>query len=105
MTDELQGTSLRTMNQSWQFLKNLGNPMSLRRRWATGCKFQPPARRAQARHRATDCISQVSKHREIGRMKFQSGFDLQTKRLFGERPDSHNVVKEQPVVEPEEDNS
>ena len=30
------------------------------------------ARRTQARHRATDCISQVSRHRETGRIKFNT---------------------------------
>ena len=51
------GASLRTMCQLWQFLKNLVHPMTLRRR------------------RATDCMSQVSRYREAGRIKLQNGFN------------------------------
>ena len=47
------------------------------------------ARRIQARHRASECISQVSRHCETGR--------------GAEPPDSHSVVVEQPAVEPKEE--
>ena len=45
-------------------------------------KFLNPisqARRTQVRNRATDCISQVSRHWETGRTRFQSGFNLSKK--------------------------
>ena len=40
--------------------------------------FNPTSqdRRAQARHRAADCMSQVSRHRETDRVRFQNGFNL-----------------------------
>ena len=51
------------------------------------------------RLRPTDCESQVPEHQETSRMTFQHGFSFSTK-ASGEPPDSHNVVVEQPVVEP-----
>ena len=60
------------------------------------------ARRTQARRRATDCIlpgvqtSGEGSHKVSERLQpFKEGFS-------GEPPDSHNVVVEQPQVEPQE---
>ena len=50
----------------------------------------------------TNCTSQVSRHLETRRLRFQNGFNL-LKNASGEPPpDSHNEVVEQPVVEPRE---
>ena len=49
------------MSQLWQFLKKIENPMSLGER------------------RATNCISQVSRHRKTGRIKFQNSFNFSEK--------------------------
>ena len=59
---------------------------------------------SKARHRATDCISHVSRHREIGRMRFQSGFNCSKKAYLVNlpAPDSHSVLVEQHVVEAKE---
>ena len=60
------------------------------------------ARRTQARHPVTDCTSQVSKYVGDRSHRVQNGFHLVKEGLSGELPDSHNVVVEQPVVEPKE---
>ena len=60
------------------------------------------ARRTQARHRVTDCVSHVSRHRETGRIKFEDGFNLSKKASVVNPSDLHSVVVEQPVVEPKE---
>ena len=76
---KVQGASLRTSCQLWQFQKSLTCPMTLRRRRATDCKSQVPdhlenrsrevfqsddqAKRIQARHRVTVCFSQVPQSR------------------------------------------
>ena len=90
------------MCQSWQCLKNLVFPMSFRTRSPETCRetfFNPmsQSRRPEARHRATYCMSQVSRHRETGRTRIQNGFNLSKKEGFSGY--SHNPVVEQPVVE------
>ena len=105
------------MCQLWQLLKILEDSMSLRKRGATDCESQVPnhqetsretffnpmsqARRTQARHRATDCISLVSRHWEIC-CKRSERLQPFKEGLSGEPPDSHYVVVKQPVVEPKE---
>ena len=119
---------IRCMSENHvHFQKNPVHPMTLRSRRTADCTLQVPAHhktgrekffnptskawRTQGRHRATDCISQVSRHGETGRMRFQKDFNLSKKdSLFNPRkdslldtpPDSHNVVVEQPTVEPKE---
>ena len=95
------------------------HPMTLRRRWAPRApgevrnKFFNPmsqAKRTQARHRVTDCVSHVSRHRETGRIRFEDGFNLSKKASLVNLPPpslpllpTHTVVVvEQPVVEPKE---
>ena len=39
----------------------------------------PQAMRNQARHWATDCILQVSRHWETGRIRFRKGFNFSKK--------------------------
>ena len=58
------------------------------------------ARRTQPRHRATDCVSQMSRHPETRRTRFQEGFNFSKKAFLVNPLNSHNVVVEQPVVEP-----
>ena len=101
--------------------------MTFRRRLAAKCKFQMPdhqkndrhkffnpmsqARKTQAMHGATDCISQVSRHRETGYMRVESAVNF-SKKAFLVTPLSfhpsdpllptRNVVVDQSVVEPNE---
>ena len=51
--------------------------------------------RIQARHRVSDCTSQVSRHRETGHIRFQSGFHCEKQASLVNLP-THNVVVEQP---------
>ena len=69
----------------WQFAKNIVHPMTLRRRRTTDCKFQVPDHQETSPENTTnetDCISQVSRHGETGRIKFQSGFKLSKKAFL-----------------------
>ena len=84
------------MCQLWQFQKSFEYLMTIRKRRGTDCKFQVPnhqvtghekffnsmsqARIPQTKHRATECNSKVSKHRETSRMECQSGFNLSKKK-------------------------
>ena len=43
------------------------------------CNPMCQARRIQARHRATDCTSEVSRHWETGHLMLQSGFNFPEK--------------------------
>ena len=81
--DKIQSASLTTTSQLWPVLKNLVYPMTLRRR------------------RATDSISQVSRHLETGRRGFHNSLNL-SKKASLVNPPTHKVVVKQPVVEPKE---
>ena len=98
--------------------KNLENPMTFRRRWATDCNLQLPdhqktgrekffnpvseARRTKVRHRATDCTSHVPRDWDTDRIMFQNGFNNFSKKASLVDPMSHDVVVEQLVGEPKE---
>ena len=43
---------------------------------------------------------QVPDRQEIGRQRLHGGFNLSKKAFYGELSDSHNVVVDQPIVEP-----
>ena len=72
------------MCQLWQFQASFVHPMTFRRR------------------RAAVCISQVSRRRETCRTRLQRGINFSKKASLVSPADSHNVVVEQPVVEPTE---
>ena len=52
------------------------------------------------RRRATDCLSQVARHRETKSHKVPEWLQLFNEGLSGEPPESHTVVVEQLVVGP-----
>ena len=54
--------------------------------------------KTHARHRATDCISQVSRHRDRSH-KVPESLQLCKEGVSGEPPNSHNVEVEQPEGE------
>ena len=104
------------MWRSWKFLKNVVFPASQSRRQASDCESQSShegdqSRRVlqsdipshgQAKHRVTECISQVPEHRETRRTRFQNGFNL-SKKASPLNPPTHTMMlMEQPVVEPTE---
>ena len=60
------------------------------------------AKRTQARHRPTVCISKVSRHRENRSHKVPEWLQLFKEGLPDEAPDPHNVVVVQNVVLPKE---
>ena len=108
------------MCQLWQFLLNLENPMTLRRRRATDCKFQVPDHQGQSSRkvRRSDVPSQENpgeawsdrlhvtgvRHLETGHTKFQNAFNLSKKVSLANSSTHTNVVVEQLVVEPKGEN-
>ena len=79
-------------------------PMTVGRRRATGCKFQVPDRQETGREKLFNPMSQARRVQAPGGRSHEVPERLQlfTQGLSVERPDSHKVVEEPPVVEPKE---